>query len=494
MHFGQLLPLPEHLVATNEAPTDDEAAQVLRAMEESRARIIQLDRAISALQSIIEKHRRARQAASDQIRRGTLILSVSRRLPTDILVEIFNWTVPDEAARKRPTARSPWLLGRVCSRWRALSLHLPELWTTIDRNIPLAMVKAHLDRSHPHPLTVELGYSDSGSVELLVQYAARWESADVEMRAFMGPALVGIHGRLPRLRRLKYNDNNGFRGFGAFAVAPALRDVALSGKASLALPWGQLERLNMKLSDSAGLADLRLACNLVELTVTGRPPGQAPTAMISTTIMELPRLRTLLIKDGGFLKHLLLPALEDCYVSMELSAVPALLERSACTLRRFTTDVQCQPGDIFAIIERAPALVELRVTAVTEIHVLLAALTISPNAYERPMLPALRTLVVSNVADAAACAQVRALMESRRRSSGNSHSNNSENNTNSNTNNPNPCPELSLCVFDWIKWGADLNLHVLETLGVLREKGFDVEWFSGPQSMERYRSWRVGYP
>ncbi|KAJ6571189.1 hypothetical protein B0H19DRAFT_908737, partial [Mycena capillaripes] len=112
---------------SNDPPTYLETSLLDKAIEDSRARISQLDNAIAALQANVEKHRRLRQATADQIRRGVTILSVVRRIPTDVLTEIFNWTVPDEA-RRHATNRCPWVLGRVCSRWRAISISLPELW------------------------------------------------------------------------------------------------------------------------------------------------------------------------------------------------------------------------------------------------------------------------------------------------------------------------------------------------------------------------------
>ncbi|KAJ7448362.1 hypothetical protein FB451DRAFT_1147590 [Mycena latifolia] len=232
-----LPPLPRHLLVTNEGPTDTEAAALQGAIGGNKTRIAQLDNTIAALQAALETHRRLRQAAADRIRLGTAILSVVRRLPIEILAEIFQWTVPDEP-RKRATERSPWVLGRVCSRWRAISQSLPALWTNIDRKIPLKMLKVHLDRSIPYLLTVEVGFSEAGS-QCLIACSERWETADVEMRPFMEEALAEVQGRLPALRRLKYNDNNGWRSFEAFAIAPALRDVALAGmsaRASLDLP------------------------------------------------------------------------------------------------------------------------------------------------------------------------------------------------------------------------------------------------------------------
>ncbi|KAJ7872762.1 hypothetical protein B0H14DRAFT_2721159 [Mycena olivaceomarginata] len=466
-----LPPILNRLLESNELPTDLETFQLEMAMDDRRTRILQLDSTIAALQASLDQHRRMRHVAADEIRRGAVVLSVVRRIPTDLLAEIFNWTVPDEA-RKHATDRCPWVLGRVCRRWRAVSLSLPKLWTTIDRRIPLGMIKAHLDRSIPYPLTVELGFSDTGSVELLIAYSVRWGSADIAMRAFMGPALMSVQGRLPVLCRLKYNDNNGFRLFGAFASAPALRDVSLSGKASLILPWGQIERLNLKLSNPAGLNQLQETHNLVELSVTGRPDEQLALA----NPMELPRLRKLLIKDGVFLQSLKLPALEDVYVSMDVSSVPSLIQRSSCQLKSFTTDVQCVSADIIPILEHAPGLLELRVTAIQDVQLLLLRLTIPGSgiaAYARPLVPVLRALTVSNVGDALQCTHLIAMMESRCASA--------------------VCPEPSVCVFDFVNW-TGLNSHALETLAVLREKRFTVEWLTGPQSMDRYRSWRPTYP
>ncbi|KAJ7177171.1 hypothetical protein C8R46DRAFT_1347022 [Mycena filopes] len=476
---------PPHLLETNEPPTHLDTVEVEKALDYTKVQILHLDNTIAALQASLENHRRLRQAAVHHLARATTILSVVRRIPTDVLIEIFNLTVPD-VARKHATNRCPWVLGRVCSRWRALSLALPELWTTIDRKIPLAMVKAHIDRSLPHPLTVELGFSVTGSVELLIACSARWAAADVEMRAFMGPALAGVHGRLPLLRRLRYNDNNGFRSFGAFENAPALRDVSLSGKASLHLPWSQLERLNIKVSDAAGLSQLRQAYNLLALSVTGRPYEQPTVGGTATAaaaqMVELPRLRTLLIKDGAFLRSLILPALEDLYVALDVSAVPALIARSNChhLLRAFTTDGQCTAAEVLGVLTHAPALVELRVSALQDTLGLLTGLTVpfrdeasAAAAYTRPLVPALRSLAISGVGDASACSQLLLMMDSRRLST--------------------MCVEPVLCVLDFVKW-AQLYPQAVGTLRTLRESGFEVEWLMGPQSLDRYRSWRPRYP
>ncbi|KAJ7093273.1 hypothetical protein B0H15DRAFT_831872, partial [Mycena belliarum] len=463
-------PFPAHLLSTNEPPTSLEASVLGEALKEHRAYIARLDNTIDELQAMLATQRRRRQAATDQIRLGTTILSIARRVPTDILVEIFQRTVPDEP-RKRHTERSPWVLGRVCSRWRLICRSLPKIWVHLDHKLPLKMLEVHLARSLPHLLTVEIGFPDTPSLRLLLASSKRWETADVDMPwlPFIED-MLHAHWQFPALRRLKYNDKSGQHALKAFSIAPALRDVVLSGNASLELPWAQLERLSMKFSATIGLAELRTAKNLVELTIMGRPYPVEPCADL-----ELPHLRTLLIKDGKFLPSLVLPALEDLYISVDISSVPAFIERSGCPLTRFTTDVQCKSGDVLAILERAPGLVDACISGLQDAHHLLTQLTVPRDlcTYERPVAPALRALVLSNIRDAATCAQVVAMMESRRASAA--------------------CSTLSLCVLDFlVQWG--INPESLQTLAVLRDKGFEVEWLNGSRSMERYRGWRSRFP
>ena len=51
-------------------------------------------------------------------------------LPTEILANIFVYTLPDDALEKaQPNVRiSPMLLCHVCSKWRSIALQLPRLW------------------------------------------------------------------------------------------------------------------------------------------------------------------------------------------------------------------------------------------------------------------------------------------------------------------------------------------------------------------------------
>ncbi|KAJ7236067.1 hypothetical protein B0H12DRAFT_1027081, partial [Mycena haematopus] len=94
--------------------------------------VVDLDASITEAEHLLAKLRSRREHSIEDIRRGRAILSVIRRLPSDILGEIFPYTVPDYVPRNhRATDSSPWVYGRVCSRWRTLSLSLPTLWSRI---------------------------------------------------------------------------------------------------------------------------------------------------------------------------------------------------------------------------------------------------------------------------------------------------------------------------------------------------------------------------
>ncbi|KAJ7157392.1 hypothetical protein C8R46DRAFT_860111, partial [Mycena filopes] len=84
------------------------------------------------------------------------ILSPVRRVPPELLCEIFSLTVQNDGdAPKQP----PWYLGQVCGLWRHSALSLPSLWSSIT--IPsvsfgdsgrVSLLEAQLLRSADAPL------------------------------------------------------------------------------------------------------------------------------------------------------------------------------------------------------------------------------------------------------------------------------------------------------------------------------------------------------
>ncbi|KAJ7041914.1 hypothetical protein C8F04DRAFT_888988, partial [Mycena alexandri] len=55
-----------------------------------------------------------------------------RRIPPEIIAEIFSWTMPtlrEAVDRQRCSVMdSPWVLTHVSRRWRAVAISSPALW------------------------------------------------------------------------------------------------------------------------------------------------------------------------------------------------------------------------------------------------------------------------------------------------------------------------------------------------------------------------------
>ncbi|KAJ7360800.1 hypothetical protein DFH08DRAFT_685035, partial [Mycena albidolilacea] len=118
---------PRHLPATNDPPTDVEAVEIRDIVDHLHTRVSDIDASIKNAEALLLTLRSRRKSAIEDIRRGKTLLSVIRRLPADVWGEIFSHTVPD-VHRRRAIDRSPWVLGHVCSRWRAISVSLSTLW------------------------------------------------------------------------------------------------------------------------------------------------------------------------------------------------------------------------------------------------------------------------------------------------------------------------------------------------------------------------------
>ncbi|KAJ6580786.1 hypothetical protein B0H19DRAFT_894069, partial [Mycena capillaripes] len=118
---------------TNEPPDSSEIALVLSAISKTDAPLACLDNEISKLQEKLKQLEDERTLLSSYRTQNTAILSPLRRLPPEVLGEIFSWTMPSvndalDLGRFDTGANSPWVLTRVCSRWRAISLSTPSLW------------------------------------------------------------------------------------------------------------------------------------------------------------------------------------------------------------------------------------------------------------------------------------------------------------------------------------------------------------------------------
>ncbi|KAJ7644411.1 hypothetical protein FB45DRAFT_1053177 [Roridomyces roridus] len=379
-------------------------------------------------------------------------LHIVRRLPLDILGEIFN--------HLRQDTRTIWVLGSVCKTWRAATFSLPAIWSNIERGLPLRVIATHLERSQASALSIHVGPLETTALQLLIPHSPRWDSVKLQMGGSGLALLDQIHGRIPFLRRVDFYDYVARpKVCRAFEIAPRLSEVSLMGSMPLVLPWAQIQRAFIGLQDiDLALQQLQLAVSLVELklmTFVGVPSSIAH--------IELPRLRKLFVNNTSLLGVLLCPSLEELFLhdDAESTLVIPFLQQSTCRLRRLTSRTSSAP-DILSILINAPSLCELRLTGKCSLPDLLPQLM--SHQTDRPLGPELRHLTLNGIKTDDDCVSVVEMMQSR--------------------------PALSLCVFNYKK--GKLSRRGLETLN--RFKGFEVEWLTADAAKSRYHSWQDEFP
>jgi hypothetical protein len=82
-------------------------------------------------------------------------------MPSEILVKIFVCCVNGSSIQLPPISFSsmPWVLGRICSRWRKISLAEHRLWVTFylrSHKYPVAVIRRMLVLSGPRPITLNI--------------------------------------------------------------------------------------------------------------------------------------------------------------------------------------------------------------------------------------------------------------------------------------------------------------------------------------------------
>ncbi|KAJ7762521.1 hypothetical protein B0H16DRAFT_1688121 [Mycena metata] len=116
---------------TNYCPKDEEVVEIRDLLVEPTLRLKHLDDEIAELQRAIDKLAAERDAVAIFVDAHKALISPARRLPLDIIQEIFIACLPTHRNCVMSASEAPVLLGRLCSSWRAISLSTPRLWATL---------------------------------------------------------------------------------------------------------------------------------------------------------------------------------------------------------------------------------------------------------------------------------------------------------------------------------------------------------------------------
>ncbi|KAJ6507428.1 hypothetical protein C8R47DRAFT_966979 [Mycena vitilis] len=414
-------------LGTNYCPKDEEVLEIKALLSEPTARLQRLDDEIADLQKAISRLAEEWESVNRFLEAHKALLSPFRRLPLDIIQEIFIACLPTHRNCVMNASEAPILLGRICASWRAISHLTPRLWARLHVAEPrlshpgssekttqrLEVTKMWLDRSGQCPLSISLHsgpdyYSPPGTpsavpvvpsgqfLQALLPFAARWQ--DIQFTTCMLEDMTCLTpSDVPLLESITLHPLHRFpphtMKWELFEMlrGPRIHSFSTMGNhftPELQLQWHQL----------------------TDLAVLGAVWDSEMTSNIALQILsKCPKLRSchLAINDRFTVDSPLLHAavelesLSTLYLDFGnmVSLAPRLLNRlSLPGLRSFTLQGHGEPQEVFSL---APFFAQ---------WTRLETLNIGGNTFSKPILleilrslpPTLRQLDIINITQGSA--------------------------------------------------------------------------------------------
>ncbi|KAJ6463491.1 hypothetical protein C8R45DRAFT_1025944 [Mycena sanguinolenta] len=330
---------------TNYIPSDSEALEISALLLDPEDELARIDARIEELEITLQQLKEQRASFKAPIDAHRALISPMRRIPHDVLLEIFCACLPSEHNALIDSAEAPLVLGRICKHWRSIAYLTPILWSTI--HIPSlnythtpskicsrleTIVEEWLKRSAICPLSVSFfdytnHFPDFDKHPLVLQllpFCQRLRhltlNGDPE---FLRPLLQLGSEDLPLLESLAVNCNalatvfaNSQSAFNLSTLTNvAIRMMAPVDPHSLPLRWGQLTKLRLECDpvwtgqstegglDLEGAFKVLRRCPMLvdcEFRIT-LGSGDADL-ILDTSPINLPQLRTLVLKGHIFFK------------------------------------------------------------------------------------------------------------------------------------------------------------------------------------------------
>ncbi|KAF8201165.1 hypothetical protein K438DRAFT_1821502 [Mycena galopus ATCC 62051] len=338
---------------TNYVPSDSEILLIRALLVDPADELARIDTRIEELEVALKQLKEQRASLKGPIHAHRALISPMRRVPDDVLVEIFLSCLPSEHNSLIDFAEAPLVLGRICRHWRSVAYSTPRLWSSI--HIPpldYLCTPEWLERSATCPLSVSLfDYTNSFI-------------PDLENTAF-------VHQLLPVSRRLRHLSLTGdvgfFRSFirlgpedlpllqslwmecprnnydvtAGLQMIPTLEDVRISAAIDplpLLLPWSRLTSLRFEclpfwadhgtgggLDIGGAFQVLRQCSNLVQCEI--RVTKDSTDTLDTSSPVILPHIETLALTGYIFIlqnwiSHLVAPNLRFLRVGEEYEKFP----------------------------------------------------------------------------------------------------------------------------------------------------------------------------
>ncbi|KAJ7742867.1 hypothetical protein B0H16DRAFT_1693696 [Mycena metata] len=170
-------------------PLENEVLQIRALLQGPLLRLKDLDDQIANLQKAIDALARERDDIRSFVDLHKDLISPFRRLPLDIIREIFAVCLPTHRNCVMSAVEAPVLLGRICSSWRAISLTTPRLWSRLHVVEPSRLWRTEtsidaLEKKLSLRLeTTKTWLSRSGQCPLSISFQSSSDTPDVDTAA-----------------------------------------------------------------------------------------------------------------------------------------------------------------------------------------------------------------------------------------------------------------------------------------------------------------------
>ncbi|KAK0485537.1 hypothetical protein EDD18DRAFT_1195905, partial [Armillaria luteobubalina] len=371
------------LLQTNAPPTPIERNSLEATLSETPDRVAELDSLILSTRSLLHYLTKDRNKALENQTNAKRILSPCRRLPTELLTEIFIRCSPLCGPPLDPRAL-PWTLSQVCRKWRAVAIATHELWSTIylpflddqfldeSRMYEVAcMLSVVLDRARPHDLEVIIWLKNDTYTHpvfpVLISSVRYWKSLDITGESVDLGFLSPCRGHFDRLETAVVDGHHrwGSQAIDVFSMAPRLRSFEMSINAPFLLPVNVVELFDYSPFDADTHATLHNLVNIKHLTIlcssyssglpriclprvselelrTDRQAVDAP--FLTYNQFDLPSLTHLKICT---LTNLRCFTIEDCpNINPILGALSIRPGRNIMFPKMSKLDIECGSGDV----------------------------------------------------------------------------------------------------------------------------------------------------
>ncbi|KAJ3541964.1 hypothetical protein NMY22_g3688 [Coprinellus aureogranulatus] len=137
MTHSDALNLPQSAhVGTNYVPSERELVQIDSFLQSPKRRLAEVSAEIESVQRVLNELQTRKTALSEVIHAHEALKNPIRRLPREVLQEIFIHCLPTDHLPTLDNAEAPLVLTRVCRAWNTLVQETPALWSALHIVVP----------------------------------------------------------------------------------------------------------------------------------------------------------------------------------------------------------------------------------------------------------------------------------------------------------------------------------------------------------------------